>query len=77
MLYNPSLSEEPRRKLAAVMPLRQNTSIINWLKETGRMLPRDTEDDKYLDKEDVEITELLAVEYTLEEEELNDEPEIY
>ena len=73
MLYNPSLTEEPRHKLAAVIPLRQNTSIINWLQETGRMSPRDIEEEKYLDEEDIEITELLGVEYTSDDFESNDD----
>ena len=76
MLYNPSLSEQPRHRLAAVLPIRKDTSIIKWLEQTGRMLPREKEDDKYLEEEEVEIIEMLEVEYTLDDLEENDDMEI-
>lgn len=75
MLYNPAFSEAPRHQLAPLIPLRQDTSIINWLQQTGRMMPRDIEDDKYLD-EDVEISELLTVEYASDDFESNDDLEM-
>lgn len=61
MFKNPSLREQPRHKPAPVLPLRQEPSILDWLESTGRLLPRDPQDDRYL--EDVEdIPELVGVE---------------
>ncbi len=60
MIYNPSLREEPIDQPAAVIPLKQETSILDWLEATGRLLAR-AEDDLggYLD-EDEEIDQLMG-----------------
>lgn len=58
-MYNPSLREEPRHQPAAVIPLQQDASILNWLEGTGRLLSRDSSDFDYLDREE-EINALMA-----------------
>lgn len=61
-MYNPSLREEPRDQLADVIPLKQETSLLDWLETNGRLLARDVVDDHgYLDDEE-EISELMGVE---------------
>jgi hypothetical protein len=60
MTYNPSLREEARNQRAAVIPLQNESSILDWLEATGRMLARDVQDVDYPDDEE-EITELMAV----------------
>ncbi|HIK27717.1 MAG: DUF3134 domain-containing protein [Oscillatoriaceae bacterium SKW80] len=76
-MYNPSLREEPRHLPAQIIPLKQESSILDWLESTGRLLARDVhEPDSYLDDDDVEISELMSgdeVAYDLEDEELEDE----
>lgn len=59
MVYNPSLREEPRNQRAAVIPLKQESSILDWLENTGRLLARDSNDFDYLDDEE-EIADLMA-----------------
>ena len=59
-MYNPSLREEPRYQPAAVIPLKQDDSILEWLEATGRMLARETVDDSYLDDGEEEISELMV-----------------
>lgn len=59
MVYNPSLREEPRSQRAAVIPLKQESSILDWLENTGRLLARDSNDFDYLDDEE-EIADLMA-----------------
>ena len=60
MIYNPSLREEPIDQAAAVIPLKQETSILDWLEATGRLLARAEDDiEGYLD-EDEEIDQLMG-----------------
>lgn len=40
-MYNPSLREEPRHKPAPVIPTKQQSSILDWLESTGRLMPRE------------------------------------
>ena len=39
--YNPSVQQIPRRQHAPVMPERGDSSILRWLENTGRMIPRE------------------------------------
>lgn len=59
MTYNPSLRQEPRTQRAAVIPMQQEASILDWLERSGRLLARDNADYDYLDEED-EINEIMA-----------------
>lgn len=59
MVYNPSLREESRNKRADVIPLKQESSILDWLENSGRLLARDNVDFDYLDEEE-EIADLMG-----------------
>lgn len=59
MVYNPSLREEPRNQRAAVIPLKQEASILDWLENSGRLLARDNSEFDFLDDEE-EISELMG-----------------
>ena len=41
MLHNPSVREEPLDQPAPVIPIKNETSILDWLENTGRLLARD------------------------------------
>ncbi|MDY6937590.1 MAG: DUF3134 domain-containing protein [Cyanobacteriota bacterium] len=43
-LNNPSLKQLPRHEAAEVIPLNQETSILDWLQATGRLIPRDEDE---------------------------------
>jgi hypothetical protein len=60
MTYNPSLREEPRNQRAAVIPVNQDSSILDWLENSGRLLARDSNDFDYLDDEGEELTDLMG-----------------
>ncbi len=60
MIYNPSLREEPRKQRATVIPLNQETSILDWLEASGRLLARDNGDFDYLEENDEEISDLMG-----------------
>ncbi|MER3432394.1 MAG: hypothetical protein C4288_02950 [Leptolyngbya sp. ERB_1_1] len=58
MTHNPSLRQETRTQRAAVIPMQQESSILDWLESSGRLLARDNADFDYLDEEE-EINELM------------------
>ena len=44
---NPALSQEPRYEPAIVMPIKQKTSLLDWLRANDRLIAReDSEVDK-------------------------------
>ncbi|MBW4548479.1 MAG: DUF3134 domain-containing protein [Symplocastrum torsivum CPER-KK1] len=59
-MYNPSLREEPREQLADVIPVRQETSLLDWLEANNRLLAREVQDDPFREDEQ-EISELMGV----------------
>jgi hypothetical protein len=73
-MYNPSLRQIPRHLPAEVIPLKQQSSLLDWLESTNRLLARDVQEPDYLHEE--EISELMAVEdspYDDLEEEIEDD----
>ena len=38
--YNPSVRQIPRENPADVIPLQRDSSILNWLEGTGRLIPQ-------------------------------------
>jgi hypothetical protein len=68
-MLNPSLRQEPRYEPAAVIPVNRNTSILDWLSASGRLVPRDKEKEEILSTdlldEDVELSELMDVDDSL------------
>ncbi|MGI0491941.1 DUF3134 domain-containing protein [Alkalinema pantanalense CENA528] len=59
MVYNPSLRQEPRDKPASVIPIQQESSILDWLEHTGRLRARQKGDYDYVDDEE-EINDLMG-----------------
>lgn len=68
-MYNPSLIREPRYEPASVIPLKQDSSLLDWLSATGRLIPRDREESKGIVAEDAEISDLIDVDEQLYDEE--------
>lgn len=61
--YNPSLSQEPRYEPAAVIPVKEDTSLVDWLKATNRFIPREkVEEEQQKSAEDVDLTEFIDTE---------------
>jgi hypothetical protein len=60
MVYNPSLREEPRKQVAAAIPSKQESSILDWLENSGRLLARDSNEIEYLTDGDEEISALMG-----------------
>lgn len=58
-MYNNSLREESREQLAEVIPVKQESSLLDWLEANNRLIARDVQDDSSLDEE--EISDLIGV----------------
>jgi hypothetical protein len=77
-MRNPSLREQPRRKPAPVISTKQQVSILHWLEETNRLIPRET-NLGYDYKDESEELDALVVgdnNYDDEEEDDDDDDEI-
>lgn len=57
-VVNPSLTQAPRYQIADVIPLEYETSILDWLERSGRLLDRNNIEEDPLDPEE-EIAELI------------------
>lgn len=64
---NPSVSQEARYEPAAVIPVKQDSSILNWLEATNRLIPREQEEVQTPPEEDAEISDLIDVDDSYDE----------
>jgi len=60
-MLNSSLREEPRSARAAVIPSRNETSLLDWLQSNNRLIARDQQEPEYLLEEEEEISGLMDV----------------
>jgi len=58
-VVNPSLTQTPRYQIADVIPLQYETSILDWLERSGRLIDRTSETDESLLDSEEEIAELI------------------
>ncbi len=55
---NPSLRQIPRYEPAEVLPVNRETSILDWLLASGRLIPRDDEESSIVsEEEDLDVLE--------------------
>jgi hypothetical protein len=53
---NPALIQEPRYEPAIVIPLKQEASLLDWLKASNRLIPREpVEVDKLKAEDDLDV----------------------
>ncbi|AFZ28631.1 DUF3134 domain-containing protein [Gloeocapsa sp. BRSZ] len=57
-MRNSALREEPRDQPAGVIPLKNESSLLDWLESSGRLIARDNQEPNYLDDEE-EIAGLM------------------
>lgn len=58
-MLNSPLRQTPRQQRAAVIPLKQESSLLDWLKESGKLIARDVHEPEFQDEEE-EISELMG-----------------
>lgn len=73
MLYNPSLREEPIDQPAAVISTKHETSILDWLESTGRLLARDEAIAQDYSEEAEDIDGLVGVDEVGYEDDFDDD----
>lgn len=73
---NPSLRQSPRHEPAEVIPLNRETSLLDWLEASGRLLARDNQEPDYLVDEEPEISDLMGADDSPYDDDmdLDDEP---
>ena len=71
-MLNSPLREEPRNQRAAVIPVKQESSLLDWLKSNGRRIARDVHEQDFLDQEE-EISEFLGGEDGIADYDLDDD----
>ncbi|MBG1262859.1 DUF3134 family protein [Nostoc sp. CCCryo 231-06] len=60
-MLNSPLREEARNQRADVIPLKQESSLSDWLQTNGRMIAREVHEPDFQDDEE-EIDSLMGVE---------------
>jgi hypothetical protein len=63
MEKNPALSQEPRYEPAIVIPLKQESSLLDWLKANNRLIARELSESENLDAAHDDVSELLSDDY--------------
>jgi hypothetical protein len=60
-MLNSPLREEPRNQRADVIPLKQESSLLEWLQTNGKIIAREVHEPDFQDDEE-EIDSLMGVE---------------
>lgn len=71
-MHNPSLRQEPRYEPAPVIPVNKDSSIIEWLERTNRLIPREKEDHELLLEDELEISEFMDTDDTYDIDDVDD-----
>ncbi|BAY76181.1 hypothetical protein NIES25_26300 [Nostoc linckia NIES-25] len=74
-MLNSPLREEPRNQRADVIPLKQESSLLDWLQSNGRLIARDVYERDFQDDEE-EIDSLMGVEDGIGDYDLDDDDDI-
>ncbi|MFN6563074.1 MAG: DUF3134 domain-containing protein [Nostoc sp. ChiSLP01] len=74
-MLNSPLREEPRNQRADVIPLKQESSLLDWLQSNGRIIARDVHEPDFQDDEE-EIDSLMGVEDGIGDYDLDDDDDI-
>ena len=69
---NPALSQEPRYEPAIVIPLKQEASMLDWLKANNRLILREVQEKDSLEASE-DVDELLDSEDDFSEDDDLDE----
>ncbi|MGI2905898.1 DUF3134 domain-containing protein [Tolypothrix sp. VBCCA 56010] len=60
-MLNSPLREEPRNQRAAVIPLKQESSLLDWLQSSNRLIAREVQEADFSSSED-DVEALMGVE---------------
>lgn len=77
-MLNSSLREEPRSQRAAVIPSKHESSLLDWLESSGRLIAREQQEPDFSDASEEEISGLIDVDditYDLDDDDVIDLPD--
>ncbi|AHJ28179.1 DUF3134 domain-containing protein [Nodularia spumigena CS-584] len=74
-MLNSPLSEEPRNQRAPVIPLKQESSMMDWLQTQGRLVARNIQETEFSQQE-AEISEFLSSEEGIEDYDMDDDSDV-
>ncbi|MCX7594299.1 MAG: DUF3134 domain-containing protein [Fischerella sp.] len=75
-MLNSPLREEPRNQRAAVIPLKQESSLLDWLQASGRLIARDAHEPDFTQDSEEEISEFLGGDDGIADYDFDDEDDI-
>ncbi len=75
-MLNSPLREAPRNQRAAVIPLKQETSLLDWLSASGRLIARDKHEQDLSDDSQEEISDFLGGEDSIYGDDLDDDDDV-
>ena len=73
-MLNSPLREAPREQRAAVIPSRNESSLLDWLETSGRLIARDVQEPEYPEQED--IPELMPLEDALPYDDIEEDEDL-
>jgi len=71
-MLNSPLYEVPRSRRASVIPLKQELSLLDWLRENGRLISRDPVEPQVKEQEQ-DINSLMGIEEGVGDYEFDDD----
>lgn len=74
-MLNSPLREAPRNQRATVIPLKQETTLLDWLQVSGRLIARDVHEPD-LSEEEEEISEFLGGDDGIGDYDIDDDDDI-
>jgi hypothetical protein len=74
-MLNSPLREAPRNQRAIVIPLKQETSLLNWLQASGRLIARDVHEPDFSEAEE-EISDFLGGDDGIGDYDIDDDDDI-
>lgn len=74
-MLNSPLREEPRNRRTPVIPLKQESSLLDWLQTNGRLIARDVHEPDYSDEEE-EISEFLSTDDGISDFDYDDDDDV-
>lgn len=61
-MLNSPLIEYPRNRRATIIPTRPNSSILDWLEGSGRLIPRNSSESEVVSRSETEVSDFLGTE---------------
>lgn len=58
-MQNSPLREQPREQQASIIPLKHESSLLDWLQSSGRLISRDQQEADFLAAEEDDVSGLI------------------